>query len=215
MLTPYYISEVLAALASSIYFYKYRQTPMWLIMPILWLAVITETVGHLYFEYIYPNNHWIYNIYAFLYYGLFYLIIYWHVKHPKRRKVILYLSIAVMVVFIINCYFTNPITKPLTYATIAGTLIMTIHLMFACIEVLKSTKILKLKNSLPFFIFGGYLIIEVALIPISLIRNVDIYSWTDEVYHGVNHLLGAILIIVNALFIFAFSWTQPSIGVKE
>lgn len=209
MLTPVYISEVLAALAASVYFYKYKKTAIWLILPILWLAVFAETAGHLYSSYVYPNNSWIYNSYSLIYYGLFYIMIYGYVKNTKRRTIIKLLSAVLLLIFFINCFIANPTLKPLTYFKIGGTIILIINLMLASIEVLKSNKILKFKNSLPFFIFVGYLIIAIALVPINIIRNVDIFNWDDSIYYGVNTLLAIIIILANSIFIFGFIWTQP------
>lgn len=80
--------------------------------------------------------------------------------------------------------------------------------MYAAIEALKGNRVFKLRNSLPLFIFVGYLIIEITLVPVGLIRNVELHVWPDEVYYGVNKILGTVLVIANSIFIFGFIWTK-------
>ncbi len=210
--SPFFISEVLAALCASIFFNKYKNTAVWLIMPILWMAVIAESSGVLYYVYVYPNNSWIFNLYDLIFYLLFYLMIYNFVLDEKRKKIIKSLSALVLLAFVINTLLVNPIYKALTYASILDTIILVIQLMYAAIEALKSQYIFSPKQSLPLFIFGSYLIIELALIPISLIRNMDLHIWSNEVYYGVNTILGYVLLIANAVFIFGFIWTKPSLS---
>lgn len=206
--SSFFISEVLAAIVATLCFSKYKHTAIWPIMPLLWMAVIAETSGVLYYEFIYPNNIWIFNLYGFLYYALFYYMIYSFVKNKKRQKVIIALSCVVIISYAFNLLIVNPIYQPLTYARLLGTVVMVLHLMYAAIEVLKSDAILKVRNSLPFFIFSGYLLIEITLIPVGLIRNMELHLWSLEVYNAVNNILGIILIIANSYFIFGFLWTR-------
>lgn len=212
--TPFFISELLAALVATFCFYKYRHTPLWLILPILWMAPITESLGVYYYEYIYPNNAGIFNLYQFVYFVLFYLMIYGFVKNRTRQLVIISLSVLVLLTYSIEFSITDVQYKPLTYSGIVGTMVMVIHLMYAAIETLKSNKILDFRNSLPFFIFSGYLLIEITLIPVSLIRNQDLNTWSIDVIEGVRSILGAVLILANGYFIFGFLWTK-SMGKKE
>jgi len=208
--SPYYLSEVAAAVTATVFFYKYKNSPIWLIMPILWMAVIAETSGVLYVEFVYPNNNWIFNIYGLLFYAVFYKMVYNFVKDPMRRKIIIILSVAVLVVYIINALVTDPLYAALTYGKIAGTVVMVVHLMYAAIESLKSARVFDLKESLPIVVFAGYLLIELTLIPVSLIRNMDLHIWSLDVYNGVNTILGVVLIIANSIFIIGFIWTKPS-----
>lgn len=174
------------------------------------MAVLAETSGILYYAFVYPNNIWIFNLYTILYYSLFYYMIYSFVKNKRRKKIILVLSGVVLIAYLINFIAINPIYKPLTYAKTLATIVMVLHLMYAAIEVLKSNTILKIRNSLPFFIFSGYLLIEITLIPIGLIRNMQLYVWPSEVYNAVNSILGFIILIANYYFIFGFLWTKTS-----
>lgn len=206
----FFITEVLAALVGTFCFRKYKHTEIWLVLPLLWMAVLAETSGILYYAFVYPNNIWIFNLYTILYYSLFYYMIYSFVKNKRRKKIILVLSGVVLIAYIINFIAINPIYKPLTYAKTLATIVMVLHLMYAAIEVLKSNTILKIRNSLPFFIFSGYLLIEITLIPIGLIRNMQLYVWPSEVYNAVNSILGFIILIANYYFIFGFLWTKTS-----
>lgn len=207
----FFISEVLAAIVASICFPKYRGTALWPILPLLWMAVLAETAGVLYGSYVYPNNNWIFNVYAILYYALFYFMIYSFVKNRKRQKIIIVLSAFVGVGYLVNMYTANPIYQPLTYAKTFATVILVLHLMYAAIEVLKSDVILNIRNSLPFFIFSGYLLIEITLIPVGLIRNMEIKLWPVEVYKAVNLILQCVIIIANCYFIFGFLWTNKQV----
>jgi hypothetical protein len=181
-------------------------------MPILWMAVLAETSGILYYDLVYPNNHWIFNLYSFLYYIVFYSMIYGFVQNKKRQHIIIALSGVVLLAYIANSIYTDPIHQPLTYADTIATIVMVLHLMYAAIEVLKSNTVFTIRNSLPFFIFSGYILIEIALIPIGVIRNADIHLWPIEVYRAVNKVLGVVIIIANCYFIFGFLWTRSRRG---
>lgn len=69
-------------------------------------------------------NDLIYNIYDLFYYGFFYWV-YWKLaQSPISKKIVKYFSLTVLATYIISCFFQNPVTISLYYATALGSFVL-------------------------------------------------------------------------------------------
>ncbi|RMB56547.1 hypothetical protein EAX61_14150 [Dokdonia sinensis] len=203
-----YISEWLAAIFALIFFYKYRMQPIRLVLLILWIAIIAETAARLWIDAGYTNNHWIYNCYAILFYGLFYKMTYDHIKNSKRKKIVALLSILMLAVIIFRS-FTSPFaTRFMTHTFNVATAVMVINLMYYAIDLLKSDINFILRERLEAFVFVAYAIFAVSFIPLSPLVFAIWGDFSSSAAQTLSDIQGAILIVMNLILIFGFVWTR-------
>lgn len=204
-----YISELLAAIAASIFYYKYKHLPVKMVLLIVWIAVITEGVARIY-SHFYHNNHWVYNLYSFLFYLLFYKMIYDHIKDKTRKRILLALSIAMMGAIIIRAFTVPVITHYMSHAYNIAMLVLILQLMYYAVERLKSDAPLKVKKELELFVFGGYLVFGISFVPLSLFAFGQTGStYSDELHIVLQSIQTFALVTTNLILIIGFIWTRP------
>ena len=201
-----YISEIIAALVATIFFYKYKHLPIKTILYILWIAVITEGMARVYSHY-YHNNHWVYNLYAFLFYTLFYKMIYDHIKNKTRKRLVLGIATIMMIAVIIRGFTVPVITFYMSKTYSIAMVVMVFLLMIYAVERLKSDDSLRAKNELA-LVFG------ISFIPLApfLTGQMD-FNYSRAMLDILKGVQTAALLFANALLVFGFIWTKP--GAKE
>lgn len=204
-----YISEIIAALVATFCYFKYKHLPVKIVLLILWIAIITEAGARIY-SYYYHNNHWVYNLYALLFYILFYKMIYDHIEKRKRKNIVKWLSFA-MISIIIICAFTTPvITQYMSSIYSIAMLVLIIQLLFYAIDRLKSDAPLKLKNELELFVFVGYLIFGISFIPLAPFMVGQMGTqYSRDMIDTLQAVQTVALVVMNVILVFGFIWTTP------
>lgn len=204
-----YISEIIAALVATIFFYKYKHLPIKTILYILWIAVITEGMARVYSHY-YHNNHWVYNLYAFLFYTLFYKMIYDHIKNKTRKRLVLVIATIMMTAVIIRGFTVPVITFYMSKTYSIAMVVMVFLLMIYAVERLKSDDSLRVKNELALFVFTAYLVFGISFIPLApfLTGQMD-FNYSRAMLDILRGVQTATLLFANALLVFGFIWTKP------
>lgn len=204
-----YISEWLAAIFALIFFYKYKSKPIRTVLFILWIAILAETGARLWIDIGHANNHWIYNCYAILFYGLFYKMTYDHITNKKGRKAVATLSIIMLLAILFRSLTTPFATRFMSHTFNIATGIMVLNLMYYAIDLLKSNVPFVLRERLEAFVFTAYLLFAVSFIPLSpLVFAIWGKGLSLETGNTLSDIQGVILIFMNLMLIFGFIWTK-------
>ena len=135
-------------------------------------SLLTEILGFVFGVFLRINNHFIYNSWKLLnqfFYIFFFLS---KLKSPFKRiflKVILVL-LGVYALIEIS-FFTNFLTHPLINYSIIGRFVMVLSVLMYFHEVLKSDEVLKLRNSMFYWIGLGVLLYNIGFIPVYVIAE--------------------------------------------
>ncbi len=202
------ISELMVAIVATLFFYKYKHLPVRIVLVILWLGLFADVGAGLYTKYVFPNNHWVYNLYAFLFLALFYKMIYDHVEDHRRRRVITIISTIMLGLFVFRAATTPVLTRFMEKTFTVGIIVLIINLLYYAIDQLKSDRNLKIKNKLEYFVFAGYLIFSLTFIPLSyFIFGQQGHRYSDNLYETFFTVQKISLLFMNGLLIFGFIWT--------
>ena len=208
-------SELLAAIVGTIYFYKYKHTPLKHFLYLLWYITLTEFTGWytskknvlvFFDENGIDYNHWLYNL---LYFVFFNVILYIYLKSVKKNNHKLWIKI-----FIISYIITSIINwsliqnfvfevSELPYVT--GSIFLIISIVFYFIQLLKSEEIKTFHKELLFWISIGLLIFHSGTIPFSLKYN-D-YALIPDI-HKLFMIIYVLSLSMYLLFTFGFIWSK-------
>ena len=203
------IIQCLAAIVASVCYPKYKHKPVRMVLLLLWIAVVAEIAGRVYTAVGFDNNHWIYNVYSLLFYGLFYKMVYDHIQNLTRKKIVATTAIIMFLVIGYRAFTTPFLTRYMVHVFNIATFVMVLHLMYYAIDLLKSNANFKLKHNLEVFIFGGYLLFSVSFIPLApFIFGIWLPDMSRSIYTLFSDIQGVIIIIMNLIFIYGFLWTK-------
>lgn len=205
------ISEIIAAIVATIYYFKYRKKNLKFILIILWLSVFTEYLSIYMYEnkvlmYNGKNNYWLYNI-MYPLWKFLYLYIYFNALNIKAYKnwvksfMMLYL-----IALCINWIFLQNFLRDLeSYSRIFGCLLVSISAIFYLLELLRSDKIIVFHKKTLFWISIGLMLFYSGSVPFIIMR--DFYSDYDYIHNIflVRYILG---IVMYLLFTFGFIWSK-------
>ena len=210
MLEPAYIFEWLAALAGLVFFYKYKQFPIKWVLVLVWLTVFVETAAKFQVLFIDGTNHLIYNCYLITSYPLLYYIIYSHMQHPLRKKIVAGIAIAVTTAMLFRAFTTPFLTTFMVYMFSLAVIGLVAILLLYAIDLLKSNNQITFKNRLELFVFAGYMIFGISYIPLSYVLTsfefIQLGPETMSILYGIQN---STVIFMNILFIVGLIWTDP------
>jgi len=220
MLEPYknavLYSEIIAAVFSTIFYFKYKNTTFKYVLFILWLIVIKETLGYFHKElhlyYTDDNgiryNLWMGNLLSLILYPAYYFIYYKTLHTKKYQSTIRFFTITYLVMYIINwIFFQNFFTESINYPRIFGSLFLTICIIFYFIELLQSEKIIRFHRSVGFWISVGLLIFYTSTIPFTVVQNT--YMLASEA--SARNIFIIKLVLATAMYLiftFGFIWSK-------
>lgn len=206
-----FFSEIVAAFAATIFYYKYKKSTLKYILILLWLIVLNEQLA----TYMGRNrvwlfegryNYWIYNIMT----PIKTLLILWvYVLSLKTRKYSLWIKrfvVSYTIVFFVNILFIqNFFTSAQSNSKILGATFIVLCTIFYFLELLRSEKIMVFHKQLLFWISIGLLIFYSGTIPITLAFSYYSHlSYIHSIYL-INFILG---IVMYLLFTFGFIWSK-------
>jgi len=207
--------ELLAAIVGTIFFYKYKSTPLKYFLLLLWYITFTEFFNSFAKEnefLIYINDncvrytHWLYNLLYFVFFIVIHIIYLNSVKNSKYKLWIKIFVLSYILISIINWSFIqNFILEASELPYVIGSLFLIISIIFYFIELLKSNKIIVFHKTLLFWISVGLLFFHTGTIPFSLQYNG--YSLIPGI-HKLFLIVYILAILMYLIFTFGFIWSK-------
>lgn len=204
-------SEITAAITATIFYFKYKESPVKFILMFLWLIVFNEQMG----DYMGRNkiwlyqdnyNYWIYNVIR-PFKTLLIFFIYFKTLKTKmyvlwiKRFMIIYCIIYPINILFIQDFFTNIQSNTM----VLGALFTVICTIFYFIELLRSEKIIVFHKQLLFWISIGLLIFYSGTIPLILAH--EYYAHFNYI-HSIFLIIYILGIVMYLLFSFGFIWSR-------
>ena len=203
--------ELLAAITGTVIIRKYRTSRIvHYFVYFLWLTVLVElTMGWIptiirYSDELYHfkntllgYNYWAYNIYYIISYSFYAYFFREHLRSFIRQKILIQSIYIYIIGSIISCVisYDNFLTQSIPFITIAGSIILTMSVLFYLYEMLNSDKILNFDKNFVFYIGVSALIFHVIVAPLFIYsihfttENPDFIKFRGIVLYGANILL--------------------------
>jgi hypothetical protein len=194
-------TQVVTAIFAALYFYKYKNSSLNILLPFFIYLCLNEYFGMWYSNHINTNNSVVYNLYNIIEITVF-ITVYKNSLQTIRAKQ--NLSVLLLVYYfavIINCFFATFTNEVFTNAYLLGTVFIIYAIVLYFGEILGSDKIIFINKSLLFWISTGLLISYVPNIPFSVVIKYYLNSPTIPYIYD---LMFLITILTNLLFIIGF-----------
>lgn len=208
-------SELLAAIIGTIYFYKFKQTPLKYFLLILWYITLTEFTGWyaseknvlvFFDENGIDYNYWLYNLLYFVFFNMVLFIYLKSIKKIEHKFWIKIFIITYILISIINWSFIQSfIFEMSNLPFVSGSIFLIISIIFYFIQLLKSEEIKRFEKKLLFWISIGLLLFHSGTIPFSLKHN-D-YALIPGI-HKLFLIIYVLSIIMYLVFTFGFIWSD-------
>ncbi len=209
--------ELIAAIAGTVYYYKYKHTSLKYFIYILWYITISEFFA----SYIYSHkidtflyldekglryNLWVLNL---LYFIFFNVVLYIYLKLIKNKKYQFWIRIFMVsysIISILNWIFVQNFGLEMSELPfVSGSFFLIISIVFYFIELLKSDKIVVFHRLLPFWISVGLLLFHTGTIPFSINWN----SYAQMTYiHDLYYINFILATTMYLIFTFGFIWSK-------
>lgn len=207
--------ELIAAITGTVYYYKYKNTPIKYFLPLLWYIVITEFAG----LYSAKNdvllfydkrgtryNLWMYNLLYVVFYPVVLYIYYKTINNLRLKKWVLIFIFIYSIVSIINWSFIQSFLYEWSEIPhVVGSGFLAISIMFYFVELLQSNSVIIYHRKLLFWISVGLLIYHIGTIPFSL--KVTEYALQNHI-HSLFLIIWISALIMYLLFTFGFIWAK-------
>jgi len=199
------IIQIITAIVSSIYFYKYKNSYLKYICFFLWYTIANEFLGNYIGDVLGQDTGYLYNIRRIFLFALIYWILKNAINDSKRLKIInilFFIYALTQGIEIIYKYKTYT-TDYYTVSYLIGGLVSFLGIMYYAIELLKSQNITFLHKNLTVWFLIGNLIFWIVYLPINLIfTNYEYFS--KEVLDNLSVIHNIFIIIQNIIFILGF-----------
>lgn len=205
-LIPVYLFALIIALR---HYRKYFDTVLKFFPVLIAYTFFNELLGHFirysdnfaFFEDKTFANDIIYNVYDLFYYGFFFLV-YWRLANSTKLKTsIKVLGIAVLMSYIISCFFQNPFTVSLFYATSIASFTLAIIVILHWTSRRTDWNWQLEKRNLMFWVSVGLFIFHI-IFPILFLTG----YLKSEIWYKYNFqtILRVIIVIMYTFFCFGF-----------
>ena len=201
-----FISEFIAAISATIFFYKYKHTELLWLLPLLWYIPINEILCQKVFG---PSStgYILYNIYRIIVPLSLLLIISSQLK-VKNSK---YFAVVVIALFalgvVLDLTFTSVTTEFLNHSLTFSSILIVIMLLRYFVEELQSDNVLMLKKNLFLWVSFGFLTFHIAY-PVIVLAEQYLINGNNELRINL-YKIHLLVIITSYLFIaFAFYWSN-------
>lgn len=213
-MSQYYIDiiQIITAIVSSIYFYKYKNSFLKYICFFLWYTVLNDALGFYLGAKLGQNTGHLYNIRRIVLFALIYWILINTIKSKKRLKIVnyLFLTYALTQAIEIAIKYKTFSTDHLTISYLVGGLVSFLGIMYYAIELLKSQNITFLHKNLAVWFLIGNLIFWIVYLPINIIfTNYEYFS--NEVLNNLYTIQNVFIIIQSIIFIIGFVVSEKTL----
>ena len=211
------VTELLATVMGTVYFYKYKNTYLKYFLYLLWYITITELFNwyidenHLtYFLYKDAKgkeyNYWPINILDTISFLVYYYIYFKSVIDRKYKSMIKKFAVFYIILSLINWLFIqNFFTELQSYLFIVGAFFLILSILFYFIELLKSEMILVFHKNLLFWISIGLLMYYAGNVPFAAEFNG--YALIPGI-HNLFLITYILAIAMYLIFTFGFIWSK-------
>jgi multisubunit Na+/H+ antiporter MnhF subunit len=189
---------------------KYKHTPLILAPIVLWLGFVTETSAVIHHHFISYYSGWIFNIYNFFYFILLYSLVYRYLKNARFKITIIILGTGALSFFVYRLTTGESFNDRCIYSNTVLVIVLLISCIFYLIELLKSKTMLVFRKHPEFFFLGGYLIFNLVYTPLNVAYDMKLRLFSNEFYIFLKSIQGFVLIAMNFLFIYIFTWTKKA-----
>lgn len=201
--------ELATAVVATVYYYKYSKTPLVYFTLLLWYTFFNE-IASLVSRYNFDvdNTTLVYNIYQFI---RTIIILYIFLKYSdtiKQQKITaLFISIYTLT-FFTNFFFQDFTKEYFSNTFIIGGTFIAIAAIYYLLNIINTDKILKISDSMIFWLSFACLIYYVPNVPFYIVRKY--YSSFNSIpdIFLVNFIL---IYIFNAVLIIGFIWSKKEI----
>lgn len=198
--------ELLSAVFSIVYYYKYKKVPILKFFPIiLWYVFLNELLGFYIRIYISDHNAIIYNVYYGIFFTYLFILFRKYLKRKKFKSVVTAFLIVYFFTFFIEGFFKNYLIEFQTIAYVLAAVQLIIIIILYFIEILESDKVLVVGKNLLFWISVGLLLFYVGYVPYRIIRNFYTELTHSSLLIAVNVTL---TVIMNVCYIIGFIWSD-------
>ncbi len=194
-------SEYIAAIFAAIYFYKYRNSKLKLLLIIMWYIPINEVLGQYLFART-ETGYLLYNLYRIIVPASFVYLIGTQISDSLRKKIVFALSAFCFLTFLISIYFSNPLKQFSRTTFTIFTSAVLISLLIYFIELLNSDKVLNMSKNLFLWIALGFLIFFISFPVILLAR--EFVSDGDKIHRSLNYIQFTVSILSYLTIAFGF-----------
>ncbi len=199
------IAEFTAAIAATIYFFKYKQTEIRWLLLLLWYIALNERVAKYYVVLTETSNTWIYNIYDIVVcLGLLY-IIRSQLIQKLHRKIVLYFIGLSFVLFVINYILLDPLKNPSFFAFSISSVLIVISVLFYLVRILYSASVENVSRDLFLWIAAGFLIFHISY-PVIYIARVYFPGEKNQYLTSLYMIQGIVVVISYLTIAFGFIW---------
>jgi len=147
-------------------------------------------------------NDIIYNVYDLFYYGFFYWV-YWELTaSPKRKRTIKFISFLVFGGYIVSCFFQNPFTISLYYATSFASWALALFIIMYWRSKLPNLTMEKEKKNLMFWVSIGLLFFHIIFPIIFMTGYLKVEIWYE---YNFQNILRLIIVLMHVLFWIGFT----------
>ena len=208
-------SELIAAIIGTIYFYKYKHTPLKYLLYLLWYITCTE------FFSLYANenevliyigksgqkyNLWMFNLLEIITFLTFFYIYFKSIKNLSYKLWIKIFMISYIIISIINwSILQNFILEWSELPYIIGSFFIIGTILFYFVELLRSEKILLFHRTLLFWVSVGLLLFFAGTLPFTIKMNG--YALIPKI-HKLFLIMYILAIAMYLIFTFGFIWSK-------
>ena len=204
----------ITALIATFYFYKYKHTEMRLFLFLFWYIALNDKISlRLFDSFKLSNNYIFYTVLDLVRFSIIIWILKKSIKNNQRKKIVNGLLYSLWFFYLVNFLFQNPFYEDPIYAFIYGAIITVVSIMYYSIDLIKSTKVSKIKKDLLLWINIGFLIFNISY-PIILATQ-NFYdpldsSETNKILYNIQLpvVTSIISIVSNLVIIFGFIWSE-------
>jgi len=195
--------EFIAAVLATFYFKKYRHTTESIFFYFLWFTFLVEVVGFVVWDVFKKPNIWVYIIYVFISFLVYFYWYYTIFKNKLSKKIIAVAALIFIILGLVNMSTQSWLFYH-TSTFVFGAIITVMASLFYFSEVLNSDEVLKIKNSLRFWIATGLLLFNVGMVPFML------FSKDLNVLPALrNIILVSLNLILYTCYSLGFIWAKP------
>ncbi len=208
-MSPYIIDifQVLSAIASSIYLYKYKNSFLKYICAFLWYNALNDLLVLLYLDKILKETDYLYNIHQIISFSLIYWILINCINNSKRLQIIKALFSVYVIAQLIDIFTKNFITDYLPLSYFTGGFVSLLGIMYYAIELLKSQDVIPLRKDLTVWYLMGNLIFWIGYLPIYIIFNFS-ENLSNDLIDDLRIIKFIFIILQNSIFILGFIWSE-------
>lgn len=201
--------EFITAVVATIYYYKYAKTPFALFTLLLWYTFFNEITSLILRVYYDVNNTTIiYNIYQFIRTIIILYIFLKYTNTIKQQKITALFICIYILSFFINLFFQDFTKEYFSNTFIIGGSFIAIAAIIYLFTIINTDKILKITDSMMFWLSFACLIYYVPNVPFYIVRKYySSFNSIPDIF-----LINFILVyIFYAVLITGFIWSKKEI----